>query len=393
MTDGHTLQDINILDWDKILKHFPLIDMDKLTGREFNFWKDWIKHSTWDEYWDQLSYQEKLSKVEIPALHVTGWYDDDQPGCIMNFMAMREHAYSVGKEKHQKLIVGPWPHAFNKDRKIGVIDYGPTAVIDMDGQYLKWFDYWLKGKETGILEDPPVRIFIMGDNVWRNEQEWPLKRTVYTKYYFHSDGQANSAIGKGSLTIDPPRREKPDQYIYDPADPAPSIFNDFLQMGTNEDQRPIEGRKDVLCYSSNKLEEDLEVTGPLKVKLYISSDATDTDFIARLVDVHPDGYAQRVRDNISKTRFRNSYRKAETIIPGQVYELDVDLWCTSLVFKKGHRIRLEVTSSAFPLFNVNRNTGEWTECGSAMKKATQTIYHNSRFPSHIVLPIIPKGKQ
>ena len=390
MTDGQTLQDISILDWDKILKHLPLIDMDKLTGREFGFWKDWITHGTWDEYWDELSYQDKLSKVDIPAIHMTGWYDDDRPGCIMNFMAMSEHARSIGKGKHQKLIVGPWPHAFNRARKMGIVDYGPKAIIDMHELYMRWFDYWLKGKDTGILEDAPVKIFVMGDNIWRDEQEWPLKRTVYTNYYFHSDGKANSSAGDGRLTVDPPGNEKSDVYVYDPADPVRFVFKTFAQMGMNEDQRPVEERADVLCYTGDVLQEDLEVTGPLKAKLFISSDATDTDFFARLVDVYPDGYAMRVGDNIAKTRFRNSFRKAEPIVPGQVYELEVDLWCTSLVFKKGHRIRVEATSSAFPLFNVNRNTGEMTELGADMKKATQTVYHDSKYPSHIVLPVIPK---
>ncbi|MBN1222024.1 MAG: CocE/NonD family hydrolase, partial [Candidatus Aminicenantes bacterium] len=194
----------------------------------------------------------------------------------------------------------------------------------------------------------------------------------------------------GTLSPDPSGAEKPDEYVYDPADPVQFLFKTFAQMGMNEDQRSIEEREDVLCYTSDVLPEDLEITGPLRVKLYISSDVTDTDFFARLVDVHPDGYAMRVADNITKTRFRNTFRKAEPIVPGKVYELDVDLWATSLVFKKGHRIRVEVTSSAFPLFNVNRNTGERPGFGTDMKKAQQTVFHDSKYPSHIVLPIIPR---
>ncbi|MFC2164587.1 CocE/NonD family hydrolase [Acidobacteriota bacterium] len=390
LTDGNTLQDISIFDWEKILKHLPLVDMDKLVGREFGFWTDWLTHYTWDEYWDELSYQEKLAKVDIPAIHMTGWYDDDQPGCIQNFMAMHKHAKTIGKERHQKLIVGPWPHAFNRSKKMGRVDYGRDSIIDMNALYLRWFGYWLKGKETGVLDDAPVKIFVMGDNVWRDEQEWPLKRTAYTKYYFHSEGKANTLLGDGKLSTVQAGSEKPDKYVYDPAKPVTFIFKTFAQMGMNEDQRPIEEREDVLCYTSDVLAEDVEVTGPLTVKLYISSDVTDTDFFARLVDVHPDEYAMRVADNITKTRFRNTFRKAEPIVPGKVYELEIDLWCTSLVFKKGHRIRVEVTSSAFPLFNVNRNTGDQFGFGTEMKIANQTVYHTSEYPSHIVLPIIPR---
>jgi len=391
LIDGRTMQDMTHVNWEQIYEQLPLIEMDKNTGRDAFFWREWVDHYTWDDYWHKRSYQEKLAKVDMPAIHITGWYDDDQPGCIQNFVAMRKHAESIGKGKHQRLIIGPWPHAFNRSRRLGDFDFGANSLIDINNLYLKWFDYWLKGKDTGILDEAPVKIFIMGDNVWRDEQEWPLARTEYTKYYFHSDGRANSFFGDGKLSTTPPQEEKPDTYVYDPANPVRFIFNPAsFQLGSNEDQRPVERRDDVLCYTSDVLREDLEVTGPLKAKLYISSDVTDTDFFVRLVDVLPNGYAMRVNDNICKTRFRNSYRKAEPMAPGNVYELNIDLWATSLVFKKGHRIRVDVCSSAFPKFSRNRNTGEKPGYGTEIKIANQTIYHTAKYSSHIVLPVIPR---
>jgi len=391
MIDGKSMQDISVIDWMNIYKQFPLITLDNKVGRNSPFWKDWVAHYTWDEYWDDQSYQEKLWKTDIPAIHMSGWYDDDLIGNLMNFTNMYNHAKSVGKEKYQKMIVGPWPHGFNRLRKLGDFDYGPDALIDINELYLKWFDYWLKGKDTGILDEAPVKIFVMGDNVWRDENEWPLKRTVYTKYYFHSKGKANSLTGDGTLSTVPPENEKTDSYIYDPANPVPFIYiPTVLQLGTNEDMRPIEERDDVLCYTSDILKEDVEVTGPLTVKLYASSDAKDTDFFARLVDVLPTGYAMRVNDGIVRARFRESYRNPSLIVPGKVYEYTIDLWATSLVFKKGHRIRVEITSSAFPKFARNRNMGDIPGFSDETKKAKQIIYHNAEFPTHIILPVIPR---
>jgi len=385
------MQDLSKHNLQEVYNLLPLADMEKAVGRNSPFWKDWLDHYSWDEYWDGQSYQEKLWKVDMPAIHMTGWFDDDQPGALMNFSEMRKYAKTIGKEKHQRLVVGPWPHALNYFTKLGDFDYGPQAIIDMNELHLKWYDYWLKGKDTGILDEPPVKIFIMGDNVWRDEQEWPLARTVYTPYYFHSDGSANSHHGNGRLSTIPPDKEKPDQYVYDPADPPKYIFKPgSFQLGLNENQRSVEDRKDVLCFTSDVLEEDLEITGPLKVKLYASSDAKDTDFVARLVDVLPDGYAMRVNDGIIRARFRNSYREPELMVPGEVYEFTIDLWATSQVFKKGHRIRVEVLSSAFPKFDRNLNTGDKPGFSTEMRKAQQTIYHNKKYPSHIILPVIPR---
>ncbi|RKY83656.1 hydrolase, partial [candidate division KSB1 bacterium] len=381
LIDGRSMQDLSLINWMNIYTHLPVIELDQMAGRNSTFWKDWNIHYFWDDYWDKQSYQKKLWKIDIPAIHISGWYDDDLIGTIMNFTAMFNHAKSTGKEKHQKMIIGPWPHAFNRSRKLGDFDYGPDALIDMNQLYLKWFDYWLKGKNTGILDEAPVKIFVMGDNVWRNEKEWPLKRTVYTKYYFHSKGKANSLYGDGKLSTVPPIDEPPDRYTYDPAFPVPFIYNPAVfQLGTNEDQRPIEKRDDVLCYTSDILKKDLEITGPITVKLYASSSAKDTDFFARLVDVFPNGYAMRVNDGMVRARFRNSFRRPSLLIPGKIYEFTIDLWATSLVFKKGHRIRVEISSSAFPKFARNLNTGEKPACDREMIIAEQTIYHNREYP-------------
>ncbi|MCH7622440.1 MAG: CocE/NonD family hydrolase, partial [Chloroflexi bacterium] len=265
------------------------------------------------------------------------------------------------------------------------------AAIDLHEQLLRWFDYWLKDVDTGIMDEPPVSLFVMGENRWRQEHEWPLARTHYTRYYLHSDGPANSSKGSGILSTIPPQDEPVDHFTYDPADPVPTLGGSTLIIPHGVmDQSSAELRQDVLVYTTEPLSQDLEITGPIGVTLYAASTATDTDFTAKLVDVRPDGYAQNLQDGIVRARFRTSAAQPAFLTPGQVYRFDIDLWSTSHLVRAGHRIRVEISSSNFPRFDRNPNTGGALGADDRMQEARQTVHHSAAFPSHITLPIIPR---
>jgi len=311
---------------------------------------------------------------------------------------MRERGGTPQARQGQKLVIGPWYHTLPLGNVVGDVDFGfasHSLVADLDGLHIKWFDYWLKGKPNGLLDEPPVRLFTMGANTWRTENEWPLARTRYTTYYLHSEGQANSLGGDGLLSLDAPGGEPADVYVSDPRDPVPTRGGAVTgwpaaMPGGAFDQRQIEERADVLVYTSPVLERDLEVTGPLGVTLYAATSAVDTDFTAKLVDVAPDGYARNLSDGIIRGRYRESKTQAKPLTPGEVYAYTIDLWATSNVFKAGHRIRLEIASSNFPRFDRNPQTGQGAAEAGRLEPALQRVFHDELRPSHIVLPIIPR---
>jgi len=327
--------------------------------------------------------------------HVTSWYDIFLRGVLAHFCGLRQHAMAPEARSNQKLIVGPWAHLFPytgpTSGGTGDIDFGERARIELHETQLRWFDYWLKGVDRGIVHDAPVKIFVMGENVWRDEQEWPLARTHYTPYYLHSQGQANSLRGDGRLDPAVPGEETTDSFVYDPNDPVPTCGGNTLiiPMGV-QDQRQVETRQDVLVYTSAPMTAPLEVTGPIVVHLFVASSAPDTDFTAKLVDVRPDGYAQNLTDGIVRTRYRTSRMLPVLLTPGQVTEVTIDLWATSHVFLPGHSLRLDISSSNFPRFDRNLNTGEDQATGTRWQTAAQTIFHDQRYPSHIRLPVIPR---
>jgi hypothetical protein len=345
--------------------------------------------------WWQINVERQHAGIDVPMYHVTSWYDIFLQGGLANFRGLRQHAMTEPARRAQKLLIGPWAHLFPytspTSTGTGEIDFGPAALIDLHGVQLRWFDHWLKGIDTGLLDEPPVKIFVMGENRWRDETEWPLARTRYTPYYFHSDGRANTGNGDGVLSPRPPGEEPPDHFVYDPADPVPTRGGNtlILAMGV-QDQRPVETRADVLVYTSDVVIEALEVTGPIAVTLYAASSAPDTDFTAKLVDVRPDGYAQNLADGIVRGRYRDSRVTPTLLTLGEVATFTIDLWATSHVFLPGHRVRVEISSSNFPRFDRNLNTGEDQATGTRWQAARQTILHDGRFPSHIVLPVIPR---
>jgi putative CocE/NonD family hydrolase len=241
------------------------------------------------------------------------------------------------------------------------------------------------------LKEPPVRIFVMGENVWRDENEWPLARTRWTKYYLHSGGRANTLAGDGTLSAAAPSSEPADNYTYDPAQPTPYITDPkFSQVGGPDNYRQVEQRADVLVYTSEPLAEDMEVCGPVSVRLAAASSAPDTDFMAKLIDVWPNGFAQRLTDGMVRARFRGGMDRPSPIEPGRAYAYDLDLWNTCQLYRRGHRVRLEIASSAFPKYDRNPNTGEALGQTTRMQKAEQKIYHDSEHPSYVILPVVPR---
>jgi putative CocE/NonD family hydrolase len=295
--------------------------------------------------------------------------------------------------KGQRLLVVIGGHS-GGGRKIGEVDFGPDAEQFNEGEAtLEWYDFLFKGVQNRWASPKPVKIFVMGENQWRDEDDWPLARAVSTKYFLHSAGKANSLRGDGSLSTVTPAKESADQYVYDPANPAPTVGGPLCCDGGHlppgpRDQRAVEAREDVLVYSTPVLAQDVEVTGPVSVELYAKSSAVDTDFTAKLVDVGPDGFAQNVTEGIVRARYRDSQETPSLMNPDQVYKFSIDLWATSNVFRKGHVLRLEISSSNFPRFDTNLNTGEDARLAQRSVTATNVILHDAQHPSALVLAVV-----
>ena len=379
-------------------RHSPLKEFPHLKDGLADYFYDWIAHPDYDEYWKKLSIEEHHSEIAVPSLNIGGWYDIFLGGSIRNYLGMRETAGSEDARRGHKLLIGPWLHSSRGGSLVGSHYFGSAAdagALDLDGIHFKWFDYWLKGIDNGILDEPPVRIFVMGDNVWREEQEWPLARARPTEYYFHSGGKANSLQGNGTLSTEPPTEESPDIFLFNPADPVPTkggqlCCNAYFVANGAFDQSEIEAREDVLVYTTPPLQQEVEVTGPLTVTLWAATSAKDTDFTAKLVDVCEDGCARNLTDGIIRARYRDSSSSPSLLEPGKAYRYTIDLWATSNVFKAGHRIRVEISSSNFPRFDRNTNTGNLIAEDKEFKPALQTVLHDREHPSHITLPIVPR---
>lgn len=391
MVDGKKNTDPTIFDSSKIYYHLPLRTMDEKFGRKSSvIWQKWIDHPSTDEFWKRSFYQNKLANVDVPVLHVSGWYDDDLIGTHINYTKMKEMGKSDLARKNQKLIIGPWQHHVNERRQLGDIDFGESALIDLRKIELDWFDYWLIGIDNGVMQAPTVDVFTMGSNVWRKNNSWPLEETQYEEYYIHSNGKANTSYGDGSLSTQKPNSNEPtDSYTYDPNDPCPNIFDtSSLAAEGPYDQRSIERRDDVLVYTTPPLELNLDITGPVRVKLFASTSAQDTDFWAQLTDVFPNGYSMHLTEGIIRGRYRESLEAPKLLSPNVVYEFDIDLWVTSNVFLKEHRVRLDISSSSFPKYDRNPNTGNKFGEDSEMKVARQKVYHDEHYLSRVVLPVI-----
>lgn len=383
----------DLIDWESVYRRLPLLTaLDDLADRPF--YRQAVQHSLFDDFWAACSMKERYADVEAPALFITGWYDNLLHEMFKCFKGWTTQARTEGARHETKLIVGPWVHSQIGGTVPGDVAFGPEAQRDIPALHLRWYDRHLKGIENGIASEAPVQLFIMGRNIWRGEWEWPLARSEYRKYYLHSGGRANSLYGDGVLSPNPARHEPADSFDYDPGSPVPTYGGQGLAMETAgpRDRRPLERRDDVLVYSTEPLEQDLEVTGPVSLRLFASSSALDTDFTAALIDVHPSGKAIVLTEGIVRARFRESFTRPALIQPETVYPYSIELWETSNVFKAGHRIRLEVSSSNFPRFDRNLNTGLDAGSTTQWQVARQMVWHNSTFPSYVNLPVIPGNK-
>ena len=373
---------------------YPVLEAPSAAGVA-TYFTDWLAHPDFDAYWKQWSIEDHYSQIQVPVFHLGAWYDIFLGGTLKNYMRLKTEAGTEAAKHGQRLFVYVGGHAgWTEARKIGAVDFGEKAPFDMDELMLRWYDWLLKGQANGVENEKPVKIFVMGKNEWREEDVWPLARAKNTKYYLHSGGAASGLTGDGTLSSAAPGEEKRDQYVYDPADAVPTIGGPLccqaLPTGIGpQDQRAAEERNDVLVYTTPAFAKDTEVTGPVSLDLYVSSSAVDTDFTGMLVDVWPNGFAQNLTSGILRLRYRNSQEKAELANPGETYHINVDLWATSNVFLAGHKLRLEVSSSNFPRFDRNLNTGEIQARGTRMVKATNTIYHDKAHPSALILPVVP----
>jgi putative CocE/NonD family hydrolase len=370
-----------------------------LTGHEVfaefaRYYDDWVDHPTYDDFWAGLDVSRGWDQIRAASFSIGGWHDIFLGGTIANFAGMR--AAGNGDNRH-RLMIGPWNHGGMRiGNPIGDVDFGMRStgtIIDEGGMHLRWYDRWLRGVGNGYDSEPPVRLFVMGANRWRDAETWPLEHTDWQEWFLHSGGRANTLEGDGGLSRESPAGEPPDTFVYNPRNPVPTLggglcCNNVFSLGGAYDQRAIEEREDVLVYTSAPLDSAFEVTGPIKVILHAASTAPDTDFTAKLVDVAPCGYARNLTDGIIRARYRNSMSVPAPITPGEVVEFEIDLWATSNLFKEGHRIRVEISSSNFPRFDRNPNTGELPGRSPEMVSAMQTILHDAEYPSRIILPVI-----
>jgi putative CocE/NonD family hydrolase len=380
---------------DREFQRLPLAG-HPILGSWATYYDDWVNHPTYDEFWQALDVSRGYEDISVASLNTGGWYDIFLSGTLENFAGMRAAAAAGEKHRHQ-LLVGPWNHGgMVTGNPIGSYDFGMRstgAVIDSEGLHLRWYDRWLRGIDNGVDDDPPVRLFVMGANRWKTAEDWPLPGTEWQEWFLHSDGRANSLRGDGALSRESPASEPPDSFVYNPRNPVPTLggglcCNAVFSLGGAWDQSEIEQREDVLVYTSAPLEQPVEVTGPVHVTLYASSSAPDTDFTAKLVDVAPSGFARNLTDGILRARFRESMSEEKLLTPGEVVTYEIDLWATSNLFRHGHRIRVEISSSNFPRFDRNPNTGELPGRSTKMVSALQTVLHSREYPSRIVLPVI-----
>jgi putative CocE/NonD family hydrolase len=406
---GEALADISEKEYDKLLKHLPVIDLDSIVlGKKNKYWREWIQHPDNDEYWERANFLEHLEELDIPVYHQSGWYDGDGIGTKLNYLAMAKHGH-----KYQKLVVGPWGHSSEATRRgPNNTDFGPNAIVDMQRSYTRWLDRWLQGIDNGIEREPLVSLFVMGSNQWLHGDTYPLPETKFTEFYLASKGGANTSKGDGWLSAEPPgdSAAASDTYTYDPGDPTPDPRvhikpekaedeSDSLEVTSIDEEienriayygRVNEERSDILVFDTPPMDEPLTFAGPISAVLYAASSAKDTDWFMRLAKVEEDGTVFPLVHGVIRARYRNSFSKPEMLEPGKVYEYHLDLWHTGITIQKGERLRVEVASASFPMFSRNLNTGGHNEMETEYISATHTIYHDQKHPSHVRLPVIPQ---
>ena len=389
-----------------LLRHLPVVDLDeKILGKVNPYWRKWIAHPDNDSYWEPANFLEHLKNLNIPVFHQSGWFDGDGIGAKLNYLKMASYGH-----RYQKLVIGPWGHTDTATRRIGERDFGEAAIVDLQRDYLRWLDHWLKGVDNGIDGEPMVMVFAMGSNKWLTGDAYPLPETQMTKYYLTSGGHANTSRGDGKLTTELPTADvSPDILTYDPGDPTPSPYyyvkpEDLLEKedtsrvySLEEERRKHkeyygkvdEERSDILVYDTPPLQDSLTFVGPISAVLYASSSAKDTDWFMRLSEVDAKGQVFPLTEGKIRARYRESFKKPALLEPGEAYEYHIDMWQTGITVTPGSRVRVEVASASFPIFSRNLNTGGHNETETKYVAAKQTIYHDASHPSYVLLPVIP----
>jgi hypothetical protein len=381
LVDGRVPQYRDSVNWLEVYKHRPLLTMDEAAGFSSPNWRAELQHRTLDDWWEPVRYQHRIGEVDVPVMHISGWYDDEEIGTPANFAAM----VAAGRGG-QRLLMGPWGHQVNSTRTLGEVDFGPQALIDLDGAVLAFLDEQVRGI-TPERAAAPARIFVMGAGEWRDEQAWPPPYVADTTLYLSSGGAANSLHGDGKLTAAPPAADQPpDSWLHDPGRPVPFITDaSSAQIGGPDDYQGVETRGDVLVYSTDPLTEPVEVIGPVRLVAHVSTSAADTDVMAKLLDVHPNGFAQRLCDGMLRLRYRSGFDIQDPVVPGEVHEVSIPMWDTCLRLQPGHRLRLEIAASAFPKVDVNLGTGGDMVTETDGVIAHNQVWHTPARPSRLLL--------
>ncbi|MGP3536756.1 CocE/NonD family hydrolase [Microbacterium sp. RD1] len=378
---------------EQLLSLRPLSALSQMMGGPTPAFDEFIAHPVVDDYWRRIRFSdEDFAGLVIPSLHILGSFDEDQPGALTYWRGMQRHSPA---RDHQFLVWGPWNHAHTSqggETSIGDFEFTDDSVVDLDQLHLAFFDRYL-AESSSTFNAPPVRIYVTGSNSWREEVTFPLTEEVMRPLFLHSGGAANTLDGDGRLSWDEPREEPEDHYVYDPTDPVtPTMPEGFISQARGTDQRYLERRRDVLVYTTDVLESPVEVVGATVVELYAASDARDTDFTARLLDVQPDGRALQLGPwalgGVVRARFRNGGEREELLEPGRIERYRIDLRDLAHTFSPGHRIRLEISSSYAPVVHPNPNTGDPIATDADYQSAHQTVFHRAGAATHVRLPVI-----
>ncbi|MGD8453130.1 MAG: CocE/NonD family hydrolase [Phycisphaerae bacterium] len=387
LVHGRTNQDVGQYDWEAFYRFRPLDRLDEQFGLHSKTWREWMAHPTRDDYWQRACYMHRMDELDLPALHICGWYDDDGASTYINYPTARQIAPA---REDQNILIGPWPHATNTKSVIPGVDFGPHEIIDINSFILDWLDKYIGDRPESWGDRPRARIFLMGSNDWHDFADWPPPQAREQALYLQSDGKANSLFGDGQLTERPPAEDQPpDAYEYDPDDPTPYLYDaGTLQIGGPFDARPVQRRDDVLCYTTEPLPADIVLCGRVFAELHVSTSAADTEFCAMLCDVHANGLARQLCDGNVRLALRESLDKQHPVPPNSIVQVKIDMWATGIRIPRGHRLRLQVASAAVPKLAAHTNTLEPPGSAERCVTAHNRLYHDPQHPSRLLLPVM-----